>query len=342
MLSKVSFRPTSSPLPLLSLSSPSPVPLRSPPLPGWNKIGATVLEDLAGGLQYAAALTDLDVSYNALGVLGTASEGGGEHENVTLFAETVASHPSLRHVSLSANHFSNRACAIIAAAIEPNSTIIGLHFRECVGSTSWTTDARGFIVRHEENEDSRAGGRLGSMQSADGSSSCWICGGWSPQYLSLDIDIDDDLQDERRQHVQSQWQETIEKAESSKGARETKDEGDAPQPAAPAYFLSIDGYKREHVEPQQDGSASRGVIRMVPPGKPVEWIVSETGESTFQFKASVSPVCVPCVPTVLGLTRVRSLTPLPRSPHISPSCAAAPYQAERERLRANWDGYVYI
>jgi hypothetical protein len=186
---------------------------------------------------------------------------------VTLFAETVASHPSLRHLALASNHFSDRACAIFATTIERNTTIIGLHFRECVGSAVWTTDARGFIVRHEENEDGRAGGRLGSLQSADGSSSCWICGGWSPQYLSLDIDIDDDRQ------------ETIEKGESSKGASETKDEGDAPQPA-PAYFLSTDGYKRECIEPQ-DGSASRGVIRMVPPGKPVEWIVSETGESAF-------------------------------------------------------------
>ncbi|KAF0699117.1 Aste57867_10319 [Aphanomyces stellatus] len=152
----------------------------------WNKIRGLGGQRIVESIGYHSSLRVLDLSWNSL-------NSCTNHAIATALAAALANNNVLAHLDLSNNSLDTRACAILAAALVTNHTIIGLHM---VGNQS-KVDARGFVlplaapiavqaqhkfcsIKHfelQQDPDSNATTLDAYWAYVD--RACWLCGRWS-------------------------------------------------------------------------------------------------------------------------------------------------------------------
>jgi hypothetical protein len=113
-----------------------------------------------------------------------------------LFADTLnqlLQDESLAHLDLSHNSIKKEACAIISQGLNNNHTLFGLHIEGCEASI----DTNGFMKVCDRLQgcsiDFKSSLYITSsskIPSRNHVSNCWLCEGWSEQFIKLTKQID--------------------------------------------------------------------------------------------------------------------------------------------------------
>jgi len=171
----------------------------------WNYITGDGAAKILSSTTRYSSMKVLDLSWNSIGRSKT-------KVFIKQLAENLATQENLIHMDLSHNKIKSENCKEIAAALESNHTLWGLHFSDNEG---YELNAKGYLVENMTNRSidvQYIEHRIGTLEALKESlkqrkrdhkqtNNCWLCEGWSeaaiehpkvklnePIYLHLECD----------------------------------------------------------------------------------------------------------------------------------------------------------